>query len=407
MPGEVVMASMSAAAAEDDDEEQGSCFIWSSLLHAPPESVLFGRARYTSESGTWYLRLKTGLKKQKTKKQMLRQSNHEHDKGERQSVEQATVDAEKNDKGEGGRPEAAVQPRLSPVVEQFAKLGHRRPEGDNDDAREGTLQKKCCLKRFQVRGEVENENDHQGGGDERGELRLPAHPVLNCRSTERPGAGIAEEEGADDVGRAQGEQLLVGPDLIAVPLGEHLLQREGRHVDDEAEEEGAGEELRQQVEARQDLWYDGHLVLGVEAEQVGERRQADDAENVHGEGKVAQPEAPHQLRLQEALAGHQHRHRARRYSNGHEVGGGQAAQQAHKGNGRLSVTVGRPGRRVNAQQAEDLTGEDVKGGGHHEGGDDRIGEQNGENAQSEGANGELMIAFKLQKTTQQTLLRVR
>ncbi len=71
MPGEVVMASMSAAAAEDDDEEQGSCFIWSSLLHAPPESVLFGRARYTSESGTWYLRLKTGLKKQKTKKQML------------------------------------------------------------------------------------------------------------------------------------------------------------------------------------------------------------------------------------------------------------------------------------------------------------------------------------------------
>ncbi|KAH9409242.1 hypothetical protein TYRP_010243 [Tyrophagus putrescentiae] len=36
-------------------------------------------------------------------------------------------------------------------------------------------------------------------------------------------------------------------------------------------------------------------------------------------------------------------------------------------------------------------GEDVKGGGHHEGGDDRIGEQNGEDAQSEGANGELMI----------------
>lgn len=116
--------------------------------------------------------------------------------------------------------------------------------------------------RFQVRGEVENENDHQGGGDERGELRLPAHPVLNCRSTERPGAGIAEEEGADDVGRAQGEQLLVGPDLIAVPLGEHLLQREGRHVDDEAEEEGAGEELRQQVEARQ-----GGQVLEAEMEK--------------------------------------------------------------------------------------------------------------------------------------------
>ena len=69
-----------------------------------------------------------------------------------------------------------------------------------------------------------------------------------------------------------------------------------------------------------------------------------------------------------------------------------------KGNGRLSVTVGRPGRRVNAQQAEDLTGEDVKGGGHHEGGDDRIGEQNGENAQSEGANGELMMfAKKIEK----------
>lgn len=88
-----------------------------------------------------------GQSNQKHQKKILqRQSNHEHDKGERQSVEQATVDAEKNDKSEGGRPEAAVQPRLSPVVEQFAKLGHRRPEGDNDDAREGTLQKKCCLK---------------------------------------------------------------------------------------------------------------------------------------------------------------------------------------------------------------------------------------------------------------------
>lgn len=124
-------------------------------------------------------------------------------------------------------------------------------------------------------GDREHHDEHDGGADQAGQLRSGAARVAQGRARQTPADHDAAKGPGADVGQTEGDQLLVGVDLIAVADGEGPGAAQGLGVDHHGDAGGA----RQQAK----------YVGGADVGQPRRRQAARDGAD-HGDPMSAQVE---------------------------------------------------------------------------------------------------------------------
>ena len=165
-------------------------------------------------------------------------------------------------------------------------------------------------------GDREHRGDHDGGADQAGELGAGAGGVVQRRPRQAAAHHDAAEGSRADVRQAQGDQLLVGVDLVAVPHGERAGAGQGLGVDHDGDAGGAGQQAEGvgevdvgqmgQRQAARDRAHHGDPV----GAQVKDRR-GDDAEYKDGERRRHPGPAPQDEQQRQGHGAHQRRHQAR------------------------------------------------------------------------------------------------
>ena len=183
--------------------------------------------------------------------------------GERDGEEDAVERPEEED-AEGGRHEehqlAAAEPRHRADARDVDEPGRRvHDEGAEGRLREGG----------DDGGEGEHGEDDGGERGERGELRAAADGVPDGRPAAAAAHGEPGEQAAQDVGAAEGEELLVGVDVLPAPDRERARGEDVVGVGDDGDTQGRAEHPAHlgEVELRE----------GEPGERVGQRADRLDA----------------------------------------------------------------------------------------------------------------------------------
>jgi hypothetical protein len=146
------------------------------------------------------------------------------------------------------------------------------------------VERRLRQRREQRREEGDRQQDERGR-DERGQRRPGTGRVVHGGAGESTRNRVAAEQPGRDVGDAQTDELAIGVDLVAVPPGADLGNRDRLHEADERDDDRGTRERRHdrgihrgQVEAGEhvgDLADDLHAAV-LQAQQLDREDRADD-----------------------------------------------------------------------------------------------------------------------------------
>jgi hypothetical protein len=103
--------------------------------------------------------------------------------------------------------------------------------------------------RRQQRREEEQEDDGERGGDQTDPLRFAAHLIGDGRARGAEGGRKPGQEAGADIGHADGNEFLVGIDLLAVPRRKDTRGQDFVRVDQDCEGQGSGKQGKDILQA--------------------------------------------------------------------------------------------------------------------------------------------------------------
>lgn len=195
------------------------------------------------------------------------------------------VNVHQYDGQEGDHPDSGVQGGQLEDRKEILELDKHSFESHDDDRGQDGQRKG-----LEERADPEEDVDDQEARDEAGQLSLTAHGLLEHTAGQRGGDGHAGEEGAENVGRSLGQELLVALDPIASLPGEDLGHGEAHSVGHNGHDERVQHNLRKELVRRdfrdwESCWNvleDLHAVVPVKVAEIGGRRAHNEDEKLSG-----------------------------------------------------------------------------------------------------------------------------